>query len=89
LNINRYIDRFGNCITSIHTSQLDIIGGIEDKSILFSHNNIKGIHRTYSDVRPGEPLVYIGSSGFLEIGIREGNASAILGLRVHADVRVE
>ena len=35
---------------------------------------IMGLSKTYTDVKPGEPLVLIGSSGFLEVSINQGNA---------------
>ena len=33
-----------------------------------------GLSKTYTDVKPGEPLVLIGSAGFLEVSINQGNA---------------
>lgn len=35
---------------------------------------IMGLSKTYTDVKPGEPLVLFGSAGFLEISINQGNA---------------
>ena len=35
---------------------------------------IMGLSKTYTDVKPGEPLVLIGSAGFLEVSINQGNA---------------
>jgi S-adenosylmethionine hydrolase len=49
---------------------------------------INGIKRTYNDVLPGEFVAYMGSSGFIEIGIRNGNAAeelgAVIGMEVSA-----
>ncbi len=75
-----HIDRFGNIITTISAKAL----GINMHNILkndlkwkfeIGHHNIKNISLTYSDVEPGEFVAYIGSSGYLEIGIRDGNAA--------------
>ena len=33
-----------------------------------------GLSETYTDVKAGEPLVLIGSAGFLEVSINQGNA---------------
>ena len=33
-----------------------------------------GLSKTYTDVKPGEPLVLFGSTGFLEVSINQGNA---------------
>ena len=35
---------------------------------------IMGLSKTYTDVKPGEPLVLFGSAGFLEVSINQGNA---------------
>jgi hypothetical protein len=36
---------------------------------------IEGLRRTYADAPPGGLLAYIGSSGFLEVAVREGSAA--------------
>jgi len=41
---------------------------------------IAGVHRTYAEVGPGEPLVLVGSEGYLEIAVRDGNGAQVLGL---------
>lgn len=75
-----HIDRFGNIITSLSAKNL----GIDMHNILkqdlkwrfeLGHTKIKNISMTFSDVKEGELLAYIGSSGYLEIGIRNGNAA--------------
>lgn len=79
-----HIDRFGNIITSLSSRAL----GINMHNILkqdlkwkfeIGHTKIKNISTTYSDVEEGEFLAYIGSSGFLEIGINNGNAAKEIG----------
>ena len=45
-----------------------------------------GIHKTYSGVPVGEPVALVGSSGLLEIAVRNGNAAKRLGLRVGHEV---
>ena len=71
-------DRFGNLITSIRTADLAewdmpslevIVGG--------AASAVMG--RTYADVPVGELIAYLGSSGRLEVGVREGNALRQLG----------
>ncbi|HHN93342.1 MAG TPA: hypothetical protein ENK17_01105, partial [Anaerolineae bacterium] len=42
---------------------------------------IVGIHRTYSAVERGAVLALVGSEGYLEIAVREGDGAARLGLR--------
>jgi hypothetical protein len=47
---------------------------------------LKGIQRTYSAGKLGEPLALIDSSGFLEIAINQGNAAARLNLPMTTQV---
>ena len=90
-----YLDHFGNAITNLgvlrwREQELDYApieepGGpplslsgdptIECRGYLF------GLCRTYGDVEPGMPLALIGSSGFLEIAIRDGSAGDSLEIR--------
>ena len=68
-----HIDRFGNLITDIDAGELS------DPTRLLKFEigtfQIHGLSRCYSDVSAGEPLALTGSSGRLEISIRDGNAS--------------
>jgi S-adenosylmethionine hydrolase len=40
------------------------------------------LKKTYWDVAPGKPLALIGSSGLLEIAVRDGSAKDDLKVRV-------
>ncbi|MBU4460756.1 MAG: SAM-dependent chlorinase/fluorinase, partial [Verrucomicrobia bacterium] len=42
---------------------------------------LRGLQRTYGDVPSGSPLAYAGSSGRMEIAIRDGSAEKELDLR--------
>jgi S-adenosyl-L-methionine hydrolase (adenosine-forming) len=71
------IDRFGNAVTNI----IGLHGGIVDVgawSIPVRH--------TYAEAAPGDAVAVVGSTGFVEIAVRDGNASRTLdlspGLRV-------
>jgi S-adenosylmethionine hydrolase len=57
--------------------------------ITVGEEQILGLRRTFADVPPGTLLAYIGSSGYLEIAEREGNAAARLGVDLGDPVRVE
>jgi S-adenosyl-L-methionine hydrolase (adenosine-forming) len=66
------IDRFGNIVTSFDAGMISVgspwavsAGTADDIPLL----------NTYCDVGHGEPLAYIGSSGMVEIAVRNGNAS--------------
>lgn len=66
------IDRFGNIVTSIDASVLN-----DTATITVTAGTASEIPfvTTYGDVAPGMPLAYAGSSGMVEIAIRDGNAS--------------
>jgi S-adenosylmethionine hydrolase len=63
------VDRFGNLITNIDTAKIEVSG-----SVIVGGVDVGPVRRTFSDVRPGEPLAYIGSGGHLEIAVRDGSA---------------
>ena len=65
------IDRFGNAITNL----LGVRGG----AVVVAGRAIP-VRRVYADVAPGEPLALAGSSGLLEIAVRDGSAAALLGI---------
>lgn len=72
-----HIDHFGNAMTNALVVDLPAkcrvwVGKVE----------IGRVRRTYGDVAPGELLALGGSSGLLEIAVREGSAAEVLGLAV-------
>jgi S-adenosylmethionine hydrolase len=80
-----HVDHFGNLITSfqspIPTTQHPHL------SVEIAGRQIPRLSRTFADVPPGELVAYIGSSGHLEVAVREGNAAAVLGVGIGAPVR--
>ncbi len=46
------------------------------------------LRRTYADVATGEAVALVGSSGLIEIAVRDGNAAATLGLVRGSVIRV-
>ena len=71
------IDRFGNAITNL----LAVRGG----SVTVGGRTLP-IRRTYADARPGDPLALQGSTGLVEIAVRNGNAAKQLGIAKGAEV---
>jgi S-adenosylmethionine hydrolase len=76
-----YIDHFGNAVTNIpaeaHLTRIQI------------GRRTLPLRRTYADVRPGQPLALIGSSGLVEIALRNGNAAAQLRLKVGQPLTID
>jgi S-adenosylmethionine hydrolase len=73
------IDRFGNAVTNL----LGVHGG----DVRIGARDIP-LRRTYADVSPGEPVALVGSSGLIEIAVRDGNAAQTLSLTRGSVVRV-
>ncbi|MBP8822168.1 MAG: SAM-dependent chlorinase/fluorinase [Flavobacteriales bacterium] len=92
-----HVDHYGNVITNIHQ---DLFSGLvkhQAFKLTFgpSRHNITALHKTYSDVPPGERVAFFGDAGLLEIAVNKGvvgnggGASQLLGLRVTDPVRLE
>ena len=70
-------DHFGNLITTLEAGMI-ADGGIW--TVTVGNAPPLQIVRTYGEVQTGQPLAYAGSSGMIEIAIRNGNASKELGV---------
>jgi S-adenosylmethionine hydrolase len=65
------VDRFGNAVTNL----LAMRGGQVQVAGL-----TLALRRTYADAMAGEAVALVGSSGLVEVAVRDGSASALLGL---------
>jgi len=68
-------DRFGNAITSLRSAHLPPA----PCRVRAAGREIP-VHEAYGHVRAGQPLALVGSSGRLELAVREGDARRALGL---------
>jgi len=81
-----YVDRFGNLLTSVAAdlvwpgAQIEITGREGTFRPAFG--------KTFADVAPGELVAYIGSSGLLEVGLRDGSAALSTGAGRGSPVRL-
>jgi S-adenosylmethionine hydrolase len=73
----QYIDTFGNLVTTVAAQWLE--PGCQ--SVQVRGSSIP-LGTTYADVEPGAAIALIGSHGWLEIAVRDGNAQTHLGLRI-------
>ncbi len=75
------IDHFGNVITNIQREFLSAraVFTVADRMM-------KGLKLTYASVPEGEPLALIGSFGFLEFAVRNGNFARTFEVKVGAPV---
>ena len=78
-----YTDKFGNVVlSSMFISFEEFLGGRGDhvEIVVNGKRRFTGrVGEKFSDVNPGELLVYSNSSGFLEIAVNRGSAEEILG----------
>ena len=71
-----HADQFGNLVTNLPLSFLK-----PDPSqwrVWLNQVEIGPVRRTFSDARIGRPLAYVGSSGLLELAVRDGSARDLL-----------
>ena len=73
------IDRFGNAVTNLVARR----GGAVEVG-----GRRLALARTYSEVSPGAPVALVGSSGLVEIAVRDGSAATALELRRGTPVRL-
>ena len=80
----QYIDHFGNLITNIPGSLVSnkTWHAVVKEQIIPSGN-------TYSDVKPGETITLVGSHGWIEIAVNNGNVRQKLQLTIETSIKIE
>ena len=78
------VDRFGNLITTIDGNDLNAAS-----RVFVDGHDVGPVRNTFSDVRRGRPVAYIGSGGHLEIAVRDGSAGEYFGVDRHHDMKIE
>ena len=81
-----HIDHFGNATTNL---VYDRLRSLTIKSIRMGRRSVGALKRTYHDVAPGKALAIIGSSGLLEIAVRDGSAAERLKIKVGDEVTIQ
>lgn len=79
-------DPFGNLISNLSSTALQ--PDLSRWHVFLDDFEIGPIRRAFSDVPVGRPLAYVGSSGLLEIAVRDGRAADVLSVRRGSVVRV-
>jgi S-adenosylmethionine hydrolase len=68
-----HVDRFGNLVTSIRAQTLEDLG---KGARIRLDGRLLPLVGTYGDLEPGQAGALVGSSGRLEVAVREGSAAA-------------
>lgn len=84
-----FIDIQGNLVTNIDFRTFEILSKDKKFELKYGREYTSNINILYSDVEPGDSFVLFNSSGFLEIGINQGNASNLLGLDYNSPIIVK
>ena len=67
-----WTDGFGNLVTNLKPPA---------RPMRVHNHYVTATATTYAEARPNEPFVYVGSMGYLEIGVREARADRLLAAR--------
>ena len=86
-----YVDSYGNAVTNISKSEFEQIQKGRSFTILFGREDemITELSKKYMDVTTAEKLALFGENNQLQIAINKGEASKLLGLKLHEIVRIE
>ena len=82
-----WVDRFGNLVTNVGRTDLAAFRGRRVSVTIDGH--VLGIRRSYAAAPAGKALALVNSADLLEISVRDGSATAVLGLGRGARVVVE
>ena len=83
-----HADRFGNLVTSVRALDLEALGPTSSLVVEVEEKEVGRIVGCYADLPPRGLGAVIGSSGRLEISVREGSALGATGARRGSEVRV-
>lgn len=75
------VDAFGNLITNFHAEDLpESEPGNGALTLQVGNQQVTRLVSTFAQGNAGEAIAYLGSSGYVEIGVNKGNASRTLGV---------
>ncbi len=77
------VDRLGNLITNLKPADLP-----RAYKILAGHREITSIHKTYQEGAPGEVSAIPGTTGYLEIAVKDGSAASLLKIKAGSPIGV-
>lgn len=78
------VDQFGNLITNMKGSDVPPTARV----LLGGQREIRAFCSSYQEGAPGEPFLITGSTGYLEIAVKDGSAATLLNLRAGSPIGV-
>jgi hypothetical protein len=82
------VDQFGTLVSNLSQDQFSRLAGSRPFRITVGGSILRNISRSYSEVREGEVLALFGSSGLLEIAVRNGDCRRVLQVTRGAPVEI-
>jgi len=84
-----HIDTFGNLVSNIDEEKLFRFIQSRPFVIRAGREAIHGLKKEYWEGKKGELIAILGSGGFLEISVREGNAQKMLGVKRGDTIKIQ
>jgi S-adenosylmethionine hydrolase len=78
-----YVDHYGNCMTGVRARAFP-----EGAALLVRGRRLPRA-RTFGEVASGQAFFYENSNGLIEIAVREGRASEVLGIGIGEPIAAE
>lgn len=84
------VDNFGNLVTNLTLEDAPALAAPDGKfTIRVGNGQVNKVVPTFAQGAPGEAVGIIGSSGYIEISVNNGNAARTLGAARGSEVSVE
>jgi len=83
-----HVDRFGNLVTDLDREGYEAWAWDKPALVQVPGQEPVAIEQTFADVDEGEVVAYFGSFGMLELAVRCGNASEVLGIARHGVIEL-
>ncbi len=86
------VDHYGNLITNIPKTDFDSILKINNSGrfeIKVGREKLRKVHQSFDETDGGEIYLLFNSTGTLQIGIKNGKATELLGLRHDAPIIID
>jgi S-adenosylmethionine hydrolase len=86
-----HVDRFGNCITNLGSEDVPpwLRTGRQFRVRVGGRELRARFLRAYAEAEPGELLLTLGGTGFLEVSVNRGSAARELSLKIGSELMIE
>ena len=84
-----HVDGFGNIITNVSEQEMPRLGAKDWIYLELPNSKLKlRFGKTYAEAKPKEALILIGSHGYLEIAVNQGNAAETFQIKAGDKVKL-